>query len=126
MTISPTGAGRICSAYSYQNRFLDKAKDDVPLAAKKLAEEDEKPDSQKLVALCPMGSEEAKQYLGAEWKNAQFVVLIHGKHEYFPRVWDYKDTGCTIRAKIVGGKIAKRLHRPLLRKEQRSITSTSH
>ncbi|KAJ9246999.1 hypothetical protein DTO207G8_8459 [Paecilomyces variotii] len=88
---------------------LDKAKDDVPLAAKKLAEEDEKPDSQKLVALCPMGSEEAKQYLGTEWKNAQFVVLIHGKHEYFPRVWDYKDTGCTIRAKIVGGKIAKRL-----------------
>ncbi|GAE00293.1 predicted protein [Paecilomyces variotii No. 5] len=87
---------------------LDLSKEDPLIAAKKSLD-DGKPDEQKLVKLNPMGSEQAKRYLGTEWKNAQFVVSLNGKNEFFPSQWNHKDTGCTIRAKVLGGNIAKRL-----------------
>ncbi|RHZ43366.1 uncharacterized protein CDV56_100183 [Aspergillus thermomutatus] len=69
----------------------------------------EEEDLQKLIPLAPRSSYYSKKFFGTGWKNAQFAVSSSSGPVRLPQDWNYKDTGVTVRAKVMGEPVYRRL-----------------
>lgn len=74
----------------------------------------QKNDPQELIALKPRDSDEAREFTGTQWKNAQFLFKVRDKEanqikKPLPLTWTPKATGVNIRVKFRGSSIAPKL-----------------
>jgi hypothetical protein len=59
--------------------------------------------------LAPLTSEYSKKLFGTGWRNAQLIATLSSGNVLLPEDWNYKDNGVTIRAKIMGEPVYRRL-----------------